>query len=407
MKKIFLSLILAISFITFASAQEWQWAHRFGGTATNQNNRMLNHPHHLVLDDYGNAYMYGTYGAGTQFNGESLQLFADRNCGAFVAKFDCNGDVVWYKAIARTQREDCHAQYMVLKDNHLFLQGTVHMQPYEPIWFLDTVVAGSSLSYHYPDNTFPWISNNHYTYMMEFDLDGNMLDYDLFSLYKEDLYSYDGENLGKCTHPLFYQPGDASKPVPFSIDSHNNYYMLAKMKCDGMTDSLENIIPQKMVFKHNGVDITDTIMPEGNVGYIVYRLLKFDRDFNLSFTKPFVTNIHDPNYHSFDMVFSDMSIDANDNIYITGYARLIYDTGDLPASIPIDVEFSNNNHIYYYNTHYIDYNPNTFLQAFVMKLNNEGDVLWVRHPRNYGEASGSEFYSHLLDETTGNIFITK
>ncbi|MBO4876039.1 MAG: hypothetical protein J5542_12110, partial [Bacteroidales bacterium] len=67
MRKIFLSLILAISFIPFASAQEWQWAKRFGGS--NGPSGLNNYPHHLVLDDYGNAYMYGTYGGGTEFNG--------------------------------------------------------------------------------------------------------------------------------------------------------------------------------------------------------------------------------------------------------------------------------------------------------------------------------------------------
>ena len=401
MKKTFLVLSMLFATISFASAQEWQWAKRFGGS--NGPSGLNNHPHHLVLDDYGNAYMYGTYGGGTEFNGENLQLFADYNCGAFVAKFDCNGNVVWHKAIARTQNEDCSAQYMVLKDNRLYLQGTVHMQPYEPIWFLDTVVAGSILSYHYPDNTFPWISNNYYTYMMVFDLDGNMLDYDLFALYKEDFYSYDGIYTGMRTYYLFDLPGDVSKIVPFAIDDQHNYYMLSRWRCSGRQDSLGNIIPQKMVLKHNGVDITDTLMPE-DTKYI-YRLEKFDRNFNHQYSKPLVVNISDENYTGFEMLFSDMSIDANGNIYISGYAKFNYGNGVVPSSIPIDIEFSNNNHMYFYNNHFLDY-TNYFDQAFIMKLNNEGDVLWVRHPRNYGEASASEFYSHLLDETTGNIFIT-
>jgi len=401
MKKSFLVLYLLFATISFASAQEWQWAKRFGGS--NGPSGLNNYPHHLVLDDYGNAYMYGTYGGGTEFNGENLQLFADYNCGAFVAKFDCNGNVVWHKAIARTQNENCNAQYMVLKDNRLYLQGTVHMQPYEPIWFLDTVVSGSSLSYHYPDNTFPWISNNSYTYMMAFDLDGNMLDYDLFSLYKEDLYSYDGERIGSRTYHLFDQYGDASRPVPFAIDDQHNYYMLSRWRCDGMPDSLGNIIPQKMVLKHNGVDITDTLMPE-DTKYI-YRLEKFDRNFNHQYSKPLIVNISDTNYKGLDMHFSDMSIDADGNIYISGHAILTYDIGYLPESTPIDIELANDNHIYYYNTHFHDY-TNLFEQGFVMKLDNDGNALWVRHPRNYGADSGSEFYSHLLDESSGNIYIS-
>ena len=402
MKKTFLVLYLLFATISFASAQEWQWAKRFGGS--NGPSGLNNYPHHLVLDDYGNAYMYGTYGGGTEFNGENLQLFADYNCGAFVAKFDCNGNVVWHKAIARTQNENCSAQYMVLKDNRLYLQGTVHMQPYEPIWFLDTVVSGSSLSYHYPDNTFPWISNNSYTYMMAFDLDGNMLDYDLFALYKEDIYSWDGDRVGMRTYHLFDWYGLASQPVPFAIDDQHNYYMLSRWRCDGMPDSLGNIIPQKMVLKHNGVDITDTLMPEDTK--YVYRLEKFDRYFNHQYSKPLVVNINDTNYKGLDMYFSDMSIDADDNIYISGHAKLTYDIGYLPVSTPIDIELANDNHIYYYNTHFANNDANYLCQGFLMKLNSEGDMLWARHPRNYGEASSSKFESHLIDEASGNIYIS-
>ena len=403
MKKIFLSLILAISFIPFSSAQEWQWAKRFGGS--NGPFGLNNYPHHLVLDDYGNAYMYGTYGGGTEFNGENLQLFADYNCGSFVAKFDCNGNVVWHKAIARTQNENCNAQYMVLKDNRLYLQGTVHMQPYEPIWFLDTVVSGSSLSYHYPDNTFPWISNNYYTYMMEFDLDGNMLDYDLFALYKEDFYSYDGIYTGKRTYYLFDQYGDISKPVPFAIDNQHNYYLLARMKCDGMQDSLGNFIPQKMVFKHNGEDITDTIMPEESK--YIYRLLKFDRNFNMQCNKQLVVNISDTACAGFEMYFSDMSLDSENNMYISGHAILRYKSGVEPA-VPVDLELAENKHIYFYNTEQPTPQEGlpVLLESFVMKINSECEVLWVSHSRNHGKAAGCEFYSMLLDENTGNIYVS-
>ncbi|MBO4875509.1 MAG: hypothetical protein J5542_09395, partial [Bacteroidales bacterium] len=184
MKKSFLVLSLLFATISFASAQEWQWAKGFGGSC-NQS-RINNQPHNLVLDAEGNSYIYGTYGGGTQFNGEDLPLFADNNCGAFITKFDCGGNVVWYKAIARSGQHNCRAQYMILKNNRLFLQGTVHIDNYYNTYFLDTTVYGSLLEYYYayyPDSlTFPWIPYSDYTYIMELDLDGNIIDYNLLQL---------------------------------------------------------------------------------------------------------------------------------------------------------------------------------------------------------------------------------
>ena len=66
-----------------------------------------------MLDAQGNSYLFGTYGGGTQINGENLQMFTDYACGAFVAKLDCNGDIIWHKAIARSEQRNCEAQYML------------------------------------------------------------------------------------------------------------------------------------------------------------------------------------------------------------------------------------------------------------------------------------------------------
>ena len=417
MKKIFLSLILAISLISFASAQnmEWQYATRFGGVNVRIGSitKPINHPNHLELDAEGNAYVFGTYGDNASFYGFSDGLafnspsYGDQCNGTFVAKFDCDGNVVWHKAITRETNRSHEAQFMVLKDNHIYLQGTVRMPTTDcNLWFLDSLVYGNILHnyeiYHPDSIVFPYIPNNYYTYIMELDLDGNIVDYNLFSLYKEDMYSYNGEWTGKRTYYLFEQ-AYKDKPVPFAIDNQHNYYMLSRMKCDGLYDSLGNIIPQKMVFKHNGEDITDTIMPENNK--YIYRMLKFDRDFNLQYTKPLVINISDTAYMDLEMYFSDMTCDAENNMYISGYVALSYEPGVVPA-VPVDIELNNDNHIYFYNTAQMEYVSPVYCQSFVMKVNSEGDILWVNYTRNYGVGSGTEFNSLLLDENSGNIYVS-
>ena len=415
MKKIFLSLILSIASIFFASAQsmDWQYATRFGGSnkIVGQILTPLNHPNHLELDAEGNAYIFGTYGDNASFYGYpdselnfNTPVYGDKCAGAFIAKFDCNGNVVWHKSIVRENNRSHEAQYMVLKDNHLYLQGTIHIPTAgnNSVWFLDTIVYGDYLVNNPDSAVFPWISNNFYTYIMELDLDGNIIDYNLFSLYKEDIYGYNGAPVGKRTYNLFEQ-ADKSKPVPFAIDNLHNYYIIARMNCNGYEYSPGNRIPQKMVFMLNGEDITDTIMPEDSK--YIYRILKFDRNFNLQYTKPLVVNISDTTCWSFEMYFSDMSCDTEDNIYISGYVVLNYAQGIIPA-IPVDLELNNGNHIYFYNSAHIEYVSPSYCQSFVMKVDSEGDILWVNHTRDYGIGSGTEFYSHLLDENSGNIYVS-
>ena len=411
MKKIFLSLILSIASISFASAQsmDWQYATRFGGSnkIVGQILTPLNHPNHLELDAEGNAYIFGTYGDNASFYGypdDELQfntpVYGDKCTGAFVAKFDCNGNVVWHRAIARETNRSHEAQYMVLKDNHIYLQGTVRMPTSNcSLWFLDSLVYGSNLVYYAtsePDMlTFPWIPNNFYTYIMELDLDGNIVDYNLLSLYKEDI-------VGNITDFLFQQ-AEKSRPVPFAIDNQHNYYIMARTSEFTHQDSLGNQIPQKMVFKLNGEDITDTIMPEDNK--YVYRMLKFDQDFNLQYTKPLVVNLSDTACSGMEMYFSDMNCDTENNIYISGCVVLNYSLGVVPT-VPVDLELNNDNHIYFYNTAQMEYVTPRYCQSFVMKVNSEGDILWVNHTRNYGVGSGTEFTSHLLDENSGYIYVS-
>ena len=379
MKKSFLVLYLLFATISFAFAQDWQWAHRFGGSNYSNGSGTIdfyaNQPHNLVLDAEGNSYLFGTYGSGTQINGEDLPLFADYNCGAFVAKFDCGGNVVWHKAVARSGQENCHAQYMILKNNHLYLQGTVHIDQHYNTYFLDTTVYGSLLYYYYanyPDSlTFPWIPFSDYTYIMELDLDGNIIDYNLLQL--NDTFR----------SSLFYY---YNAKVPFTIDGNGNYYLLMKHGST-ITDAT-----QKFIIKHNDIPITDSMTSNTYMGYYV---LKFDSDFNFQFINPIIECVHAP-YWSIQMYLYDMQCDSENNLYLAGYIQ-INDTAANP-SYPYDIELASDKHIYLYNKN---------SHGIIMKMNNECEILWVRQLKDYGQDIGqSEFVSMHLDNATNNIYVS-
>ena len=417
MKKSFLVLYLLFATISFAFSQsmDWQYALRFGGESTNRNHEYLNHPHNLVLDAEGNAYVFCDFGEGASFYGynedyemlDSEEIGLLFSCGSFVAKFDCAGNLVWHKIIALSTNRDNQAYDMILKNDRLYLHGTYVTNNVGYTHFLDSTVSNSIInyweSYDYTDSlTFPFYANRRNSYIMELDLDGNIIDYQLFQLYKENMEDYDYDY--KMTFELFMT--ENMRPTPFAIDNQQNYYMLSHMHfmCH---DSLYNIIPQKMVFKHNWEPITDTIMPEENKYH--YNILKFDRDFNLLYNKPLISNISDPNHHAIEIHFDEMETDSDDNIYISGTAILRYKHGVEPA-LPIDIEFDGNNHVYITNTEFLsseDYwtTPN-FAFSFLLKMNNQGEIMWVDYTKNFGPFGQTEFKSMLLDEPTGNIYIT-
>ena len=386
MNKIFIYIILSIISvsISFAQNMDWQYATRFGGNNYQISGGIacLNHPNNLVIDNEGNAYIFGTYGTSTIINGEELPDFGDSHSGACVIKFDCNGNILWHKAIARSGNRDCQAQYMILKNNRLYLQGTIHIDQHYSTFFLDTTVFGDVLTYYYnyhPDSlTFPFIPYSNYTYIMELDLNGNIVNYNIFEM--EQSYIQRSRTLTEIW------PAEIRNRVPFSIDSQGNYYMPLK---HGYSDINR---PKNFFLKQNGIPITDTIIPNTLASYYI---VKFDSDFNFQYIKPLVECIHNQ-YWSLGSHIYDMECDSEDNIYLCGYIQ-VNDTTSNP-SYPYDVELADDKHIYSYTKAPI---------GFIIKMNSYGNVLWVSHTRNYGhECSQSNFESMLLDETLGNIYVS-
>ncbi|MBO7133310.1 MAG: hypothetical protein J6W06_04035, partial [Bacteroidales bacterium] len=389
MRKIFLSLMLSIASLSFAFSQsmDWQYATRFGGDnyASSSGFKILNHPHNLEIDNEGNAYIFGTFGPSGTFydypNDEPFQLasWGGHNCGSFVAKFDCNGNVVWHKPIARVVNNDVNAQYMILKDNRLYLQGTVHIDHSNPIYFLDSTVYGTTLEYYYvyhPDSlVFPWIPYKNYTYIMELDLDGNIVDYNIFEMEQRDSTNH------IVSKPLWIAK---DKQVPFTIDSRGNYYML-------LIHTYDITNRENFVIKHNNIPITDTLFSNTYNGYYI---LKVDHNFNFQYIKPITECVHNP-YWSILVDFYDMECDSEDNIYFAGYIQ-IRDTATNPT-YPYDVELADDKHIYIHNIG---------RHGFVMKMNSSGEILWANQARNYGIYGKSDFQNMLLDENSGNLYVS-
>ncbi len=376
MKNSICTLLLIFIASVSLQAQSWQYAKSFGGQSGSDpsNNNM---PNNLVLDDNGNAYVYGTYGAGTEFNDSTLPLFIDGNRGGFIAKYNCAGDIEWFKAISNSEQRHDQANYMILKDDYLYLSGSCHIDNFYKTWFLDTLVIGSILVQDYPQNSiFPWIPYRNYSYIMKMDLQGNILDYHLLSLYNDNITKSFILNLWN----------DPSHQRGFSIDNDGNYYLLAGLYSN-----------QTSVLYCDNLPITDTITVETEQA--PYYMLKFDSEFNLLWFKSIINGISDVDNYSTAMDFYDMACDSQNNLYMVGYLQTNNTLGT--ETYPVEVDLGNNQHLETY--------INNNAVGFLIKMNSDGDVQWTQQTKGYSEdglLSNCFFESLLLDEETNNIYVS-
>ena len=369
-------LLLLVASLSL-QAQSWQYAKSFGGE-NGDIGYPNNQPHNMVSDENGNAYVFGTYGAGTQFNDSTLPLFVDGTRGGFITKFNCAGEVEWFKAISNSEQWNDQASYMILKGDYLFLSGSCHIDNFYKTWFLDTLVIGSILNQDYPDDcVFPWIPYHNYSYLIKMDLEGDIVDYHLFSLYND--------NIAK-TNAIMNLWNNPANQRGFAIDNIGNYYLLARL----------NLLQTSVIFCNNE-PITDTIVPE--LLQKPFHLLKFDSDFNLLWQKPIISAINDPDNYGVDMEFFDMSCDSQNNLYMVGYLTTVNESGTEPNTVEIDL--GNEQHLETY--------INEYSVGFLLKMNSDGEVQWTQQTKGYdydGFGSSCTFESLLLDEATDNIYVT-
>ena len=375
-------ILLLLSFIAgLSSAQSWQYANSFGGqygssTSTPSGNN--NQPFNLVVDENGNSYLYGTYGNLMELADSTLPYFTDDTRGTFIAKFNCSGEVDWLKSIAHSEQMNNQSDYMIMKDGFLYLTGTVSIDNYYETWFLDTLVIGSVLYLNYPDECiFPWVPFNNYTYIIKLDMDGNIIDYHLLSLYNDYI------SKTNLIVNLWQNPANQR---PFTIDNDGNFYLFTRL----------NVGQSSVVFCDNE-SITDTI--ESLISQAPYYILKFNSNFNLLWHKPIVNEVTNNNLYYLYMDFIDIQVDSNNNLYITGYAKT-EDTASI-NQYPTYIDLGYGNMIETY--------ENDYSVGFILKLDSDGESVWVRQTKQFSDetyGSSSIFESVILDESNGSLYIT-
>ncbi len=323
-------------------SQSWQWAQKYGADGPD-----YNEPLHMALDSAGDAYVFGTYGNGTQLNNTDLPWFASHDKNTYIAKFNKQGNCIWHKEI-NSQTISDYASYLQIKNNKIYLFGTVHFDNYYNTYFLDTTVYGGNLIYQwiYPpisqnfNMAFPWIPGCDFNVIIVFDLNGNIIN-------KKFLCFNHFVNINQAgTNTL-------------NIDKSNNMYLFGNLFTYGTS---KNVL------------YVDTIAASDSISLLYENqpvLFKLSPQFNLLWYKRIVTAVNGNTYRP-DIRIMDVVNDSTGNMYYTGYVSLI--DAPLLISPPENVMFDN--------THGIHFENSYDEVMFLMKLDTSGNIQWLKQTQN-------------------------
>ncbi|MDD4235974.1 MAG: hypothetical protein PHF99_08175, partial [Bacteroidales bacterium] len=367
-------LVLTSDTLKSQTTPHWTFAKCFGGMEDWGFPNPNNAPHHMEMDSEGNVYIFGAYGQMMSIDGTYLPTAGgtDNTRGSFLAKFNCEGELQWTKAV-KCQQFDANANWMQIKNDTIYIMGDVRFsEPYNT-YFLDSMVYASEVNYPY---TFPWLYESYYNYFTKIDLDGNQLETNFL-------------HRGGSNPKLFWYSGGVNKYPPFYISGSNNYYFIGRY--DNYGPNHDTIYP----FYLNSIPITDDVYSDLIFNYFLF---KFNSNMEIQWYKQLLDSVIGGRDIRVD--FNDVAADSDDNLYYVGKVQITYnDTGEyMPPGT-----------MYFADGHTIEFQQHGNDIGFIMKIDSAGTIQWVKQmyretDTTYG--GYSEFYSIDIDQENNKLFVS-
>ena len=360
-----------------ASAQgEWKWANYWTG-----NDDLLNPSHaynyvvRTAFDDDGNVYVFGSFGGNAFLYDQNQEIrFSDipdiesnSSPGNVLAKFNAQGDLLWYKFIKSTNG-DCLPYDMVIKDSVILIAGE-YSWTYalnKPFWFFDTLITvQTALSYGNGAYQPPFTFGN-YSYFVYFDPNGDIIQKHFVQTKSRECYGN--------THAIAPLGSRFIGGYPICIDNDNNIYIAVSMQYEGNESD-----PYGIIIDCDTANMYNIYLPGNYCGLSLNNIMlyKFAPDWRLVWGKPLVhhteglspaipTDTVNPSFRPF---VGGMSIDNQGNLYISGYLMDMFLT-DQYNQYPM--------YIYWDNVHraIIDDHGLAFCLPFIVKYDSAGTVQW-------------------------------
>ena len=370
------TLFLLGTVLTASAQGEWKWANYWTG-----NDDLLNPSHaynyvvRTAFDDDGNVYVFGSFGGNAFLYDQNQEIrFSDNpiiesnsSPGNVLAKFNAQGDLLWYKFIKSTNG-DCLPYDMVIKDSVILIAGE-YSWTYalnKPFWFFDTLITEqTALSYGNGAYQPPFTFGN-YSYFVYFDPNGDIIQKHFVQTKSRECYGN--------THAIAPLGSRFIGGYPICIDNDNNIYIAVSMQYEGNESD-----PYGIIIDCDTANMYNIYLPGNYCGLSLNNIMlyKFAPDWRLVWGKPLVhhteglspaipTDTVNPSFRPF---VGGMSIDNQGNLYISGYLMDMFLT-DQYNQYPM--------YIYWDNVHraIIDDHGLAFCLPFIVKYDSAGTVQW-------------------------------
>ena len=398
------TLATLFTFLTASAQGEWKWANYWSGTGGTSSD-LYNNVTKTAFDEDGNIYVFGLIGGQPTYNGSPLmfinnpQVYGSDKRSSLLAKFDTLGNMLWYKVVKSSESHDCFPYWMEVKDNKVYISGDISLDYVEDpssvnsvwLYYLDTLITGPQVHSIPADQRRPPYKTGRYTYFATLDLDGNLLDNHFVASFSRKIYTggVRGEK-GLC------EPSRGN--APFHVDSEGNTFVFTKLTYGGVENDPYTLIVDGDTNKKYNIYLSGNVDPYGydlNNG-MVY---KFSPDWELLYAKPMVNHtegiatswewLQDSINPRYTLLIHDLSVDENDNMYISGHIELglFSEFGGNLHQYPI--------HIYWDSTNYsiIQDITSSNPMGFVVKYDTNGIVRWSNQTFTQGSDYGSAIAS--------------
>lgn len=376
MKRITIIAILIAAVLSASAQGEWKWANYWTGNDDPLNSyNPYNYVVSTAFDDDGNVYVYGCFGGNARVYDQNtsdwlcddVAVILANTKGCALMKFDSLGNLLWNRTIKKSQQGDCQPYDMVLHDGRILISGQYDFTSgtSETLWFLDTLITQQTgFSYpvgeYHPPYTFTDGFNSFFSIL---DIDGNVLE------------NHFAKVLSRSADNRFFLPITTGWECSMCIDRYGNLYLAT-----GISYSGPDTLPWTVVIDEDTSKTYDLYLPGSSSEYsgiINMMLFKISSNFELVGTKLLVD--HTDGVSSYIPVDSvnpyyvpyvlGLSIDNEDNLYLSGYLRDMYlmnEYNEYPMRF------------YWDSTHYAtadDPSTGKFL-PYIVKYDSDGNVLW-------------------------------
>lgn len=140
MKKTLLLLTLLLMAGAELQSQSWQWAKRIGGGFGPSQDTPNESVRDVQTDAQGNVYICGRVCFGANFNGTPMTTYSTLGYTLFLAKLDCNGNLLWLRTAGGDLASNLANSLTLDGLGHIYLTGRLDGTTLQPVSFLDTTI---------------------------------------------------------------------------------------------------------------------------------------------------------------------------------------------------------------------------------------------------------------------------